>query len=111
MDVFGGKRAVLFYLPIPINNLFSWLVFLFDFSFYCRLDKRTSLLDVRLEWQEVERISLINQLGKFHGRSQADGAESSSASQNAPRKIFPQRYVTAFSKPGNVPEGVLCLTL
>ncbi|ONK60393.1 uncharacterized protein A4U43_C08F17940 [Asparagus officinalis] len=75
------------------------------------LDKRTSLLDVRLEWQEVERFSLINRLGKFHGRSQADGAESSSTSQNSPHKVFPQRYVTAFSLPGNVPEGVHCLSL
>ncbi|KAJ6820456.1 uncharacterized protein M6B38_397105 [Iris pallida] len=77
-----------------------------------RLDKRTSVLDARLECQELERFSLVNRLGKFHGRSQADGAVgSSSTSQKVDRKLLPQRYVTLLSVPGNLPEGVICLSL
>ncbi|KAJ6827809.1 uncharacterized protein M6B38_365120 [Iris pallida] len=76
-----------------------------------RLDKRTSILDVRLECQELERFSLVNRLGKFHGRSPSEGAESSSTSPEVPRKSFPQRYVTLLSVPGNLPEGVTCLSL
>ncbi|XP_038977818.1 uncharacterized protein LOC120108303 [Phoenix dactylifera] len=80
-------------------------------SEFLRLDRRTSMLDVRLECQELERFSIVNRLGRFHGRSHTDGVESSSTSENAPRRTFPQRYVTALSMPGNLPEGVLCLSL
>ncbi|KAJ0981982.1 hypothetical protein J5N97_010237 [Dioscorea zingiberensis] len=76
-----------------------------------RLDKRMSILDLRVECQELERFSIINRLGKFHGRSQADGVESSSTSEAAPRRIYPQRYVTALPMTGNPPEGVLYYSL
>ncbi|XP_039137183.1 uncharacterized protein LOC120274717 [Dioscorea cayenensis subsp. rotundata] len=75
-----------------------------------RLDKRMSLLDVRVECQELERFSIINRLGKFHGRSQAEGVESST-SEGAPRRIFLQRYVTALPVTGNLPEGTPCFSL
>ncbi|XP_008792709.2 uncharacterized protein LOC103709238 isoform X2 [Phoenix dactylifera] len=80
-------------------------------SEFLRLDRRTAMLDVRLECQELERFSIVNRLGKFHGRNHTDGVESSSTSENALRKTFPQRYVTALSMPGNLPEGVFCLSL
>nr|XP_010936315.1 uncharacterized protein LOC105055973 isoform X1 [Elaeis guineensis]XP_010936316.1 uncharacterized protein LOC105055973 isoform X1 [Elaeis guineensis]XP_019710061.1 uncharacterized protein LOC105055973 isoform X1 [Elaeis guineensis]XP_029123669.1 uncharacterized protein LOC105055973 isoform X1 [Elaeis guineensis] len=80
-------------------------------SEFLRLDRRTSMLDARLECQELERFSIVNRLGKFHGRNHTDGVESSSTSENASRKTFMQRYVTALSMPGNLPEGVFCLSL
>ncbi|RWW90368.1 hypothetical protein BHE74_00000511 [Ensete ventricosum] len=76
-----------------------------------RLDGKTSLLDVRLECQELERFSIINRLVKFHGRTHADAVGVSSVSGAYHRNIFPQRYITALTVPGNLPEGVLCLTL
>ncbi|RRT84540.1 hypothetical protein B296_00007183 [Ensete ventricosum] len=80
-------------------------------SEFSRLEKRASILDVRLECQELENFSIVNQLGKFHGRTRADGIEVSSTSQTAHRKLFPQRYITALPATGNFPEGVLCFSL
>ncbi|URD88747.1 hypothetical protein MUK42_27159 [Musa troglodytarum] len=79
-----------------------------DFS---RLDGKTSLLDVRLECQELERFSIINRLVKFHGRTHADAVGVASTSGAYHRNIFPQRYITALPVPGNLPEGGLCLSL
>ncbi|GLU12471.1 hypothetical protein SLE2022_291490 [Rubroshorea leprosula] len=78
-----------------------------------RLDKRASILDLRVECQELERVSVINRFARFHGRGQADGVESSLSSDgpvNIP-KPFPQRYVTAFPIPRNLPDRVPCLSL
>lgn len=77
-----------------------------------RLDKRASVLDLRVECQDIEKFSVINRFAKFHGRGQSDGAESSSsdAAGNA-QKSFPQRYVTAVPLPKNLPDRVQCLSL
>ncbi|KAH8487185.1 hypothetical protein H0E87_025959 [Populus deltoides] len=74
-----------------------------------RLDKRTSVSDLRVECQDLERFSVINRFAKFHGRGQTDGAESSSssdASANA-HKSCQQRYVTALPMPRFLPDGAI----
>ncbi|XP_022737130.1 uncharacterized protein LOC111290001 isoform X2 [Durio zibethinus] len=73
------------------------------------LDKRASILDLRVECQDLEKFSVINRFAKFHGRGQADGAESSSSSDAiaASHKLFPQRYVTALPMPRNLPDRTL----
>ncbi|XP_064974901.1 uncharacterized protein LOC135617968 isoform X1 [Musa acuminata AAA Group] len=78
-----------------------------DFS---RLDKRSSVLNVRKEFHELERFSLVNRLGEFHGRPPII-EDSSSTSEAPPRKTFRQNYITAYPVPGNLPEGVPCLSL
>uniref|UniRef100_A0A5B7A2T5 Uncharacterized protein n=1 Tax=Davidia involucrata TaxID=16924 RepID=A0A5B7A2T5_DAVIN len=80
---------------------------------FLRLDKRASVLDLRVECQELEKFSVINRFAKFHGRGQVDGAETSSSSDAATnaQKPFPQRYVTALSMPRNLPDRVQCLSL
>lgn len=81
-------------------------------SIFSRLDKRTSILETRLEWQEVDKFSLINRLGKIHARNQQGEAVAESGSpQNsaAPRKLV-QRFVTGYSTT-YVPQGVQCLSL
>ncbi|KAK9075484.1 hypothetical protein SSX86_003808 [Deinandra increscens subsp. villosa] len=80
-----------------------------DFS---RLDKRASILDLRVECQDLEKFSIINRFAKFHGRGQADGEASSlsDAAANTP-KPKPQRYVVAVTLPKNLPERVQCLSL
>ncbi|KAK2974594.1 hypothetical protein RJ640_003269 [Escallonia rubra] len=78
-----------------------------------RLDKRASVLDLRVECQDLEKFSVINRFAKFHGRGQADGAETSSSSDAAAsaQKPSPQRYVTASPFPRNLPDRVQCLSL
>ena len=79
---------------------------------WCRLDKRASVSDLRLECHDLERFSVINRFAKFHGRGQGDGAESSSssdASGNAQKCL--QRYVTALPMPRNLPDRIQCLSL
>ncbi|KAI8543223.1 hypothetical protein RHMOL_Rhmol08G0200600 [Rhododendron molle] len=80
---------------------------------FMSLDKRASILDLRLETQEIEKFSIINRFAKFHGRGQADMADTSSSSDTAANahRTFPQRYVTAVPVPRNLPERVQCLSL
>ncbi|XP_058081064.1 LOW QUALITY PROTEIN: uncharacterized protein LOC131229192 [Magnolia sinica] len=77
-----------------------------------RLEKIASVLDIKVECQDLERFSIINRFAKFHGRSNAsDGIENSSSSGATVQRAYPQRYVTALAMPRNLPEGVLCLSL
>ncbi|KAE8668015.1 Detected protein of unknown function [Hibiscus syriacus] len=76
------------------------------------LDKRASILDLRLECQDQEKVSVINRFARFHGRGQADGAETSSSYAIAnSHKFFSQRYVVALPMPRNLPDRVQCLSL
>ncbi|KAL2340708.1 hypothetical protein Fmac_008648 [Flemingia macrophylla] len=78
-----------------------------------RLNSKASILDLRVECQDLERYSVINRFAKFHGRGQNDGAEASSSSDansNA-QKPFPLKYVTAVPLPRNLPDRVQCLSL
>ncbi|GMJ14026.1 hypothetical protein HRI_005071800 [Hibiscus trionum] len=77
------------------------------------LDKRASFLELRLECQDLEKVSVINRFAKFHGRGQADGAETSSSSDAIANshKLFSQRYVIALPMPRNLPDRVQCLSL
>ncbi|KAF5205241.1 dentin sialophosphoprotein-like protein [Thalictrum thalictroides] len=79
-----------------------------------RLDKRASVMDIRVECQDLERFSVINRFAKFHGRGQADAGETSSSSNATAaltQRTCPQRYVTAHAMPRNLPGGVQCLSL
>ncbi|KAL4297861.1 hypothetical protein GQ457_12G006220 [Hibiscus cannabinus] len=77
------------------------------------LDKRASILDLKLECQDLEKISVINRFAKFHGRGQADGAETSLSSDAIANshKFYSQRYVIALPMPRNLPDRVQCLSL
>lgn len=80
-------------------------------DFMSSLDKSASMLDLRLEAQDLEKFSVINRFAKFHGRGpQSDNAETSSTDANA-YKSFAQRYVTAVPVPRNLPDRVQCLSL
>ncbi|KAE9602207.1 hypothetical protein Lalb_Chr12g0197101 [Lupinus albus] len=78
-----------------------------------RLDNKASVLDLRVECQDLERFSVINRFAKFHGRGQNDGAETSSSSDATAKvqKPCPQKYVTAVPMPRNLPDRVQCLSL
>lgn len=79
-----------------------------------RLDKRASILEYRLELQDMERFAVINRFARVHGRGQVDGSESTSSSADPTTMVqrpCPQRYVSAHPMPRNVPERVQCLSL
>ncbi|GAB2289704.1 hypothetical protein Dimus_024012 [Dionaea muscipula] len=78
-----------------------------------RLDKQALTLDLRLECQDLERLSIINRFAKFHGRGQSEGAEMSASLSTAAimQRPAPQRYVTAHPIPMNLPDGIQCLSL
>ncbi|RDX79761.1 hypothetical protein CR513_39774, partial [Mucuna pruriens] len=73
------------------------------------LNSKASILDLRVECQDLERYSVINRFAKFHGRGQNDGAEVASSSSDAntnAQKSFPLKYVTAVPLPRNLPDWV-----
>lgn len=76
-----------------------------------RLENKASILDLRVECQDLEKFSVINRFAKFHGRGQVDGPETSASSDTATNAQKPQRYVTALPMPRNLPDRVQCLSL
>ncbi|CAN1151867.1 hypothetical protein LINPERPRIM_LOCUS28592 [Linum perenne] len=89
-----------------------------------RLDRSMSILDLRVECEDLEKFSVINRFAKFHGPGQtgggsapspspaaADSCSSSSSSSSNAQKLFLQRYVTAVPFPRNIPDRVQCLSL
>ncbi|GFZ12148.1 dentin sialophosphoprotein-like protein [Actinidia rufa] len=80
---------------------------------FMRLDKRTSVSDLKIECQDLEKFSVINRFARFHARGQAEAAETSSSSDATPngQRQLPQRYVTALPVPRNLPDRVQCLSL
>ncbi|PIN05070.1 hypothetical protein CDL12_22391 [Handroanthus impetiginosus] len=79
---------------------------------FLRLDKSTSILDLRVECQDLEKFSVINRFAKFHGRAQTDNADTASTEAMASMlKPCAQRYVTAVPMPRSLPERVQCLSL
>ncbi|XP_024978480.1 uncharacterized protein LOC112515784 isoform X2 [Cynara cardunculus var. scolymus] len=77
-----------------------------------RVENGGSILEIRMESQDLERFSVINRFAKFHSRAQMLATETASAGgASAVPKLFPQRYVTASPMPRTVPEGHNCLSL
>ncbi|CAI0431680.1 unnamed protein product [Linum tenue] len=79
-----------------------------------RLDRSMSVLDLRVECEDLEKFSVINRFAKFHGPGQTAGGAvdtSSSGGASNAQKAFLQRYVTALPFPRNIPDRVQCLSL
>ncbi|PWA52545.1 hypothetical protein CTI12_AA446230 [Artemisia annua] len=74
---------------------------------FFRLDKKASILDLSVDFQDLERFLVINHLASFHGRGQADGTQPA-ADASWPS---PKRYVTAVPMSENLPDMVHCLSL
>ncbi|XP_076903223.1 uncharacterized protein LOC143558230 [Bidens hawaiensis] len=73
-----------------------------------RVENGGSVVEIRMESQDLERFSVINRFAKFHTRPQMVAPDPSSS--GAP-KLHPQRYVTASPMPKIVPQGHNCLPL
>ena len=78
---------------------------------FVRLDKSASILDLRLECQDLEKFSVINRFAKFHGRGQTDNAVISTDATAATQRPCAQRYITAVPMPKSLPDWVQCLSL
>uniref|UniRef100_A0A7N0UY55 Uncharacterized protein n=1 Tax=Kalanchoe fedtschenkoi TaxID=63787 RepID=A0A7N0UY55_KALFE len=77
---------------------------------FSRLEKQPSVVDLRTEWQDLEKFSVINRFARFHGRGQADGPEAFKAAMYS-RSHGVRRYVTAYPLPRRLPDTVQCLSL
>ncbi|KAG6418196.1 hypothetical protein SASPL_120396 [Salvia splendens] len=77
-----------------------------------RLEKSLSIVDIKVEAQEMEKFSTINRFAKFHIRAQPSsvGSETSSSTSTL-HKTHPQRYVAGHPMPNILPESVDCLCL
>ncbi|KAG0463408.1 hypothetical protein HPP92_019477 [Vanilla planifolia] len=75
-----------------------------------RLDGCSSIIDARIECQDVERGLIINRFAKFHGRIPTDAIEGPSTSESAPRRSLLQRNVNVVPMPRYIPD-VNCLSL
>lgn len=77
-----------------------------------RLDRTASIVDLMVECQDLERVSVINRFAKFHIRqAELSGNASSNGYVPLSPKSCPQRYVTVHPIPNHLPEGVQCLSL
>ncbi|KAK4800146.1 hypothetical protein SAY86_025511 [Trapa natans] len=77
-----------------------------------RLDQRCSMVELRVDLQDLERFSIINRFARFHGRNQStvNGTSYSEPLSYASRPL-PQRYVVALPMPKNLPDSIPCLSL
>ncbi|XP_011087305.1 uncharacterized protein LOC105168842 isoform X1 [Sesamum indicum] len=81
-------------------------------SDFLRLEKGASILDLRVECQDLEKFSVINRFAKFHGRGQTDSAEAASSDAvSTTQRPCAQRYVIALPMPRSLPDRVQCLSL
>ncbi|KAL1558960.1 hypothetical protein AAHA92_09360 [Salvia divinorum] len=77
-----------------------------------RLEKSLSIVDIKVEAQELEKFSTINRFAKFHIRSQPSSVDSETSSGTSTlHKIRPHRYVVGQPMPNILPESVDCLCL
>ncbi|KAL0384898.1 UNVERIFIED_CONTAM: hypothetical protein Sradi_2884100 [Sesamum radiatum] len=74
-------------------------------SDFLRLEKGASILDLRVECQDLEKFSVINRFAKFHGRGQTDSAEAASSDAvSTTQRPCAQRYVIALPMPRSLPD-------
>ncbi|KAK4402261.1 hypothetical protein Sango_0966800 [Sesamum angolense] len=74
-------------------------------SDFVRLEKGASILDLRVECQDLEKFSVINRFAKFHGRGQTDSSEAASSDAvSTTQRPCAQRYVIALPMPRSLPD-------
>ncbi|KAF8118709.1 hypothetical protein N665_0002s0024 [Sinapis alba] len=69
------------------------------------LQNGTTIADLSVEVQDLEKFAVINRFAKFHPTSSSVDRTVSSV------KLNPQRYVTIAPMPHNIPDRVQCLSL
>ncbi|EFH49594.1 hypothetical protein ARALYDRAFT_487631 [Arabidopsis lyrata subsp. lyrata] len=72
---------------------------------FARLENGTTIPDLRVEVQDLEKFAVINRFAKFHPPSSSMDRTVNSL------RLNPQRYVTIAPMPQNIPDRVQCLSL
>ncbi|KAG2334504.1 hypothetical protein Bca4012_016141 [Brassica carinata] len=73
---------------------------------FARLENGTTIADMRVEVEDLEKFAVINRFARFHPSS-----SSSMDRTVSPLRLNSQRYVTIAPMPQNVPDMVQCLSL
>ncbi|CAH8388068.1 unnamed protein product [Eruca vesicaria subsp. sativa] len=71
---------------------------------FARLENGTTIADLRVEVEDLEKFAVINRFARFHPSSSMDRTVS-------PVRLNSQRYVTIAPMPQNIPDRVQCLSL
>ncbi|EFH49593.1 hypothetical protein ARALYDRAFT_487630, partial [Arabidopsis lyrata subsp. lyrata] len=71
---------------------------------FAGLEKGTTITDLRVEVQDLERFAVINRFASFHQSSSSMDRSVSSL------RLNPQRYVTVAPMPRHIPDRVQCLS-
>ncbi|KAF8115626.1 hypothetical protein N665_0025s0094 [Sinapis alba] len=75
---------------------------------FAGLENGTTVADLRVEVEDLEKFAVINRFARFHPSS----SSSSSMQRNVnPPRLNSQRYVTIAPMPHNIPDRVQCLSL
>ncbi|ESQ40729.1 hypothetical protein EUTSA_v10012438mg [Eutrema salsugineum] len=72
---------------------------------FAGLENGTTIADLSVEVQDLEKFAVINRFAKFHPTSSSMDRTGSSF------RLNPQRYVTIAPMPQNIPDRVQCLSL
>ncbi|RID66917.1 hypothetical protein BRARA_D02026 [Brassica rapa] len=72
---------------------------------FAGLQNGTTIADLSVELQDLEKFAVINRFAKFHPTSSSTDRTVSSL------RLNPQRYVTIAPMPQNIPDRVQCLSL
>nr|XP_043634788.1 uncharacterized protein LOC122605896 [Erigeron canadensis] len=72
----------------------------------------STILEVRLDYQNLEKFSVTNRFAKFHARGEllTGDTESSGVSSSNP-KVYSQRLFKVSPMPDTIPEGQKCISL
>ncbi|CAH2073596.1 unnamed protein product [Thlaspi arvense] len=72
---------------------------------FAGLENGTTIADLRVEVEDLEKFAVINRFARFHPSS------SSMDRTVSPVRLNSQRYVTIAPMPRNIPDSVQCLSL
>uniref|UniRef100_A0A1J3K5Q0 Uncharacterized protein n=1 Tax=Noccaea caerulescens TaxID=107243 RepID=A0A1J3K5Q0_NOCCA len=72
---------------------------------FAGLENGTTIADLRVEVEDLEKFAVINRFARFHPSSSSTDRTASSL------RLNPQRYVSVAPMPQNIPDRVQCLSL
>ncbi|CAA7026971.1 unnamed protein product [Microthlaspi erraticum] len=72
---------------------------------FAGLENGTTIADLRVEVEDLEKFAVINRFARFHPPSSSMDRTASSL------RLNPQRYVSVAPMPQNIPDRVQCLSL
>jgi predicted protein tyrosine phosphatase len=74
---------------------------------FAGLENGTTIADLRVEVEDLEKFAVINRFARFHPSSSSSSMDRTVRSL----RLNSQRYVTIAPMPQNIPDRVQCLSL